>query len=63
MSDTERESAVWVVYDHDHGPYAIALHATAEDAARDAARRGYGRVGRWAIGADFRGAIEEWEGR
>lgn len=53
----------WVVYDYDSGPYAIALHGTAEDAARDAARRGYGKVGRWVVGADFADAIREWEGR
>lgn len=53
----------WVIYDHDMGPYAIALHDNAVDAARGAAQRGYGKVGFWAFGAEFADAIKGWEGR
>ena len=51
----------WLVYDYDHGPYAISLHASAEDAARGAARQGYGRVGRWPYGMELREAVSLWE--
>ncbi|MCF6376941.1 hypothetical protein L2K70_04935 [Nocardioides KLBMP 9356] len=53
----------WVVYDHDMGPYAIALHHDAVSAARDSAQRGYGKVGFWAFGVEFADAIKVWEGR
>lgn len=53
----------WVVYDYDNGPYAIALYANAEGAARHAARQGYGRVGFWPFGTELREAIATWEGR
>ncbi len=55
--------AAWVANDHDHGPYAISLHATAGEAAKSSARQGYGRVARWDFGAEFGDAIREWEGR
>ena len=57
-----RESA-WVIYDHDHGPYAIALYATCEQAAQYAAQMGYGKVARWPFGMEFSEAITRWEGR
>lgn len=53
----------WVVYDHDQGPYAIALYATCEEAAKHAARSGYGRVAQWPFGMDLADAVKEWEGR
>lgn len=53
----------WVIYDYDHGPYAIALHATCEQAAREAARQGYGRVAQWPFGVEFADAIKAWESR
>ena len=65
MSDeiTEGGGCAWVVYDHDNGPYAISLHALPEEAARAAARAGYGKVARWPFGTDLGEAIQEWEGR
>jgi hypothetical protein len=53
----------WVVYEYDHGPYAIALYATAEDAARHAARAGYGKAAPWPFGLELSDAIKEWESR
>lgn len=52
-----------MVYDHDNGPYAIALWRYVADAARDAAQRGYGRVGWWPFGVDLTDAIRRWERR
>lgn len=57
----ERGTGAWLIYDWDHGPYAISLHGTSEDAARDAARQGYGKVGWWPFGSDLRDAIKAWE--
>lgn len=51
----------WLVYDYDHGPYAISLHDSAEGAARKAARQGYGRVGFWPFGLELREAVDQWE--
>ena len=53
----------WLVYDYDHGPYAISLHGNAELAARKAARQGYGKVGFWPFGMELRDAVDLWEGR
>lgn len=63
MSETEREPGAWVVYAHDHGPFAIALFRSAEEAAKDAAGRGYGAVAHWPFGDDFDVAIRKWEDR
>lgn len=59
----DRAPGAWVTYDWDNGPYAIALYDNAIDAARAAARQGYGRVGFWAFGVEFRDAINTWEGK
>lgn len=61
MSEHDGEQGAWVVYDHDHGPYAISLHASAATAARKAARAGYGKVGWWPYGTDLADAIKAWE--
>lgn len=53
----------WVVYDYDNGPYAMALYTNAGAAAQHAAQQGYGRVGFWPYGTEFRDAISRWEGR
>lgn len=53
----------WLIYDYDHGPYAIALHSSAESAAREAARQGYGKVGFWPFGAELGDAVKAWESR
>lgn len=50
----------WVVYSFDNGEYAISLHASAADAARSAARCGYGSVAWWPFGTDLDVAIHEW---
>jgi hypothetical protein len=59
----EKDAGAWLVYDYDHGPYAISLHVSAEEAARSAARQGYGKVGFWPFGADMADAVKAWEGR
>lgn len=61
--EADRPTGAWMVYDYDYGPYVISLHASAEEAARAAAKQGYGRVGYWAYGTQLRQAVEEWEGR
>lgn len=58
-----RPAHAWVLYDHDRGPYAIALYDDLEQAAREASRRGYGKVARWPFGMELAEAIKEWEGR
>jgi hypothetical protein len=60
MSETTKPGA-WVIYDYDHGPYAIALYADCEGAARGAAQRGYGKVGFWPFGEEFGDAMTAWE--
>jgi hypothetical protein len=55
------EKGAWMIYDYDHGPYAISLHDTAEDAARKAARQGYGKVGFWPSGVELSEAVKRWE--
>ena len=57
------EMVVWVVYDHDRGPYAIAVFASAEEACRYTAESGYGRIARWVVGTEFRDSIAEWEAK
>ena len=59
----ETRPGAWLVYAHDRGPYAIALHDSAETAARQAARQGYGSVAFWPFGTELSDAIQEWEGR
>ncbi len=56
-------SEVWVVYSRDRGPYAISIHATAEEAAQVAAKTGYAHAGMWPLGMDLDDAIKAWEGR
>lgn len=51
----------WVVYDYDQGPFAIALFERAEEAAKAAATRGYGRVGFWPFGLELAEAVKTWE--
>ncbi len=51
----------WLVYCYDDGPYAISLHATAEEASRAAARQGYGTVGWWPFGTEMATAVKDWE--
>lgn len=57
------DTPLWVVYAHDHGPYAIALYASAGEASKHAARAGYGMVAEWPLGMEFADAIKAWEGR
>lgn len=54
---------VWLLYDYDSGPYAQAIYASPDQAARAQARQGYGRVGFWPLGLDLREAVDWWEGR
>jgi hypothetical protein len=54
---------VWLVYDYDHGPYAISIHEDAPTAARVAARQGYGKVGFWPLDSELREAVDAWERR
>lgn len=58
-----RKPGVWVVYDHDQGPFAISVHTTAENAVRSQAGGGYGRIGYWPYGVELAAAVNEWEGR
>lgn len=58
---TNGDVGVWVVYDHDHGPYPISVWPDAENAARSAAQQGYGRVAYWPFEKEFADAIREWE--
>jgi hypothetical protein len=51
----------WVVYDYNHGPYAISLHATAEAATKATAGGGFGRIAPWYFGTEFNEAIRAWE--
>lgn len=63
MSDTtypERRGS-WVVYDIDHGPYAIALHDNVLDAVYDVSRRGYAKIAFWPFGLELADAIRRWE--
>lgn len=55
------DAGAWLVYDWDHGAYAISLHASAPEAARSAARQGYGKVAFWPFGSDLADAVKEWE--
>jgi len=55
------EVGVWLTYDYDNGPYAISLHSDAIAAAREAAQRGYGKVGFWPFGMDLADAVKRWE--
>ena len=57
------QSAAWLVYAWDYGPYAISLHDSPQDAAREAAVAGYGNVARWPFGMELADAITAWEGR
>lgn len=59
--DTTASYGLWVVYDHDRGPFLMSTHRTAPEAAKKAAVQGYGKVGFVPFGADFAEAIKEWE--
>ena len=52
---------VWVVYEHDCGPYAISVHDTCEAAVRVVGTNGYGKVARWSFGTELADAIRAWE--
>lgn len=61
VDGTAALEGAWLIYSWDHGPYAIALHASAEEAAREAARQGYGSVGFWPFGMELADAVKAWE--
>lgn len=52
---------VWVIYEHDHGPYAESVHPSAEAAARHAATSGGGRIGYWPFAMSLSDAVAAWE--
>lgn len=58
--DEPEPDHVWVVYSHGNGPYAISIHLTAEDAAREAAKTGYAHAAKWPLGMELGDAIKEW---
>lgn len=54
---------VWMIYDHDWGTYVMSLHDNVEDATREVARQGYGKVGFWPLGMQREDAVKAWESR
>ena len=54
---------VWLIYEYDHGPYAVSIHPSAEEAARRAAQNGYGKVGFWPFGTEFAEAVNKWDAK
>jgi hypothetical protein len=61
VAEYDGKAGGWVRYEWDYGPYAIALHESAEEAARASARSGYGKVAFWPFGVEFTDAIKAWE--
>lgn len=57
----ETDRTMWVVYGRNGDPYALSLHSSAENACRDAARRGEGFVAAWPVSMDFFEAVNTWE--
>ena len=60
-TDEKAQPGVWLIYDYDRGPYAQSIHASAAEAAREAAQQGYGRVGFWPLGMELGDAVKVWE--
>jgi hypothetical protein len=52
---------VWMIYDYDDDAYLVSIHLEAEVAIRKHAERGFGRIGKLPLGANFHSAVKAWE--
>lgn len=56
-----KDDILWMIYNWDHGPYVVSVHASPEEAI--AANSDANHIGQWKIGVEFREAVKLWESR